>query len=78
MMEGSVGYDLISAYPSIIFPNKIAKIPLDIAMEFPEGTYGRIVARSSLASQFGLEILGGEVYFQIYFFKNDEFFRRNR
>ena len=57
--SGSAGYDLMAAYPSIIHPNKIGKIQTDIAMEFPDGTYGRIAARSGLALHYGLEVLGG-------------------
>lgn len=50
--SSAAGYDLYSAYDFLIPPNRVGIIPTDIAMAIPEGYYGRIAPRSSLATKF--------------------------
>ena len=46
---GSVGYDLFAAGPVTIGPHGKVLVPTDIALEIPEGTYGRIAPRSGMS-----------------------------
>ena len=50
--EGSAGYDLYSDGRYVIAPESSFLIDTGISLELPQGTYGRIAPRSSLASEF--------------------------
>lgn len=52
----AAGYDLYAATlnETIIPSHETLKIPTDIAIELPEGTFGAIFARSGLATKKGL------------------------
>lgn len=54
--EYAAGYDLYAATdkPLMIHPHETIKVPTDLAMEIPAGTFGAIFARSGLASKHGL------------------------
>ena len=61
--EGDLGWDLFLPYDIEeirLSPGQIAKIPIGIATELPEGFGAVIRDRSSMASR-GLHILGGEI-----------------
>lgn len=46
---GDAGIDLVAAEKIFIYPGESAVIPLGIAMKIPEGMYGLLTHRSSLA-----------------------------
>lgn len=46
--EGSVGLDLYARVPVTIAPHTVEKVPLNVAIQFPEGYWGLFAARSSL------------------------------
>jgi len=58
--DKSVGYDLASPNNYHIPPHSIEKIKTDLAFYFPDGCYGRLAMRSSLA-QNGVDVLGGVI-----------------
>lgn len=58
--RGDAGVDLASAYPYIIRPGCTVKVETDLSVIFPEGVYGRICGRSSLALQ-GILVGGGVI-----------------
>ncbi len=58
---GSAGYDLYSTDGFIIMPGHRVVIPTGVALELPEGTYGRIAPRSGLAVKHGVDVLAGVV-----------------
>merc|ERR1719254_90169 len=47
--EGAAGYDLSAAHPVTVAPHGKAIVPTDLVMAIPEGCYGRIAPRSSMA-----------------------------
>lgn len=47
--DGDAGIDLIAAEDAIIYPMDSMVIPLGVAMKIPEGMYGKLTHRSSLA-----------------------------
>lgn len=53
---GAAGCDLAAAIDSniMIAPHHTVKIPTGLAMEFPEGVFGAIYARSGIATREGL------------------------
>lgn len=55
------GYDLYSAMDSIIPPNSKALIKTDISVAIPEGWYGRIAPRSSVAWKYHIDVGAGVV-----------------
>lgn len=59
--EGSAGYDITSVVDAIIPPNGRLAVSTGIAIGLPEGTYGRIGARSGLAYKFGIDVFAGIV-----------------
>lgn len=56
----SIGLDLYSAETTEILPWSTAKIRTDLAIQVPEGTYGRIAPRSGLSLQ-GVLVIGGVI-----------------
>lgn len=55
-----IGYDVKSAITITLFPGIVYKIPTNIQIKVPFGTYARIAERSSLALE-GLSIKGGVI-----------------
>eukprot|EP00448_Togula_jolla_P020109 CAMPEP_0170591830 /NCGR_PEP_ID=MMETSP0224-20130122/12610_1 /TAXON_ID=285029 /ORGANISM="Togula jolla, Strain CCCM 725" /LENGTH=176 /DNA_ID=CAMNT_0010915715 /DNA_START=30 /DNA_END=560 /DNA_ORIENTATION=+ len=47
--SGAAGYDLSAAHPVTIASRGKAIVPTDLSMAIPEGCYGRIAPRSSMA-----------------------------
>lgn len=47
--DDSIGYDLCAAYKKTILPGGKAIILTDLSFQIPEGHYGRIAPRSSMA-----------------------------
>lgn len=63
-MRGSkdaAGWDLYACInePIVIEPHTTAKIPTGIATELPSGTFGGVVARSGLATKYGIRVCQG-------------------
>ena len=57
---GSAGYD-VRAPQDVVFPaGTVVKVPLDIAVEVPEGSYARLATRSSFAAK-RVHIVGGVI-----------------
>lgn len=54
------GFDLSSANEVTLYPKQCNKVETGISVELPEGTYGRIVERSSMALK-GLTVGGGVI-----------------
>ena len=59
--SGAAGYDLTSTETHIIPPGHRAVVGAGIAVELPEGTYGRVAPRSGLAVKNGLQVGAGVV-----------------
>ena len=57
----SAGYDLYSSEPVLIYRRKTGIIPTGISITLPEGTYGRIAPRSSLAARNGIDVGAGVI-----------------
>ena len=57
----AAGYDLTSTESHIILPGHRAVVGTGIAVELPEGTYGRVAPRSGLAVKHGLQVGAGVV-----------------
>jgi dUTP pyrophosphatase len=55
------GFDLSSAYDYVVPSKGKELVKTDIAIELPEGTYGRIASRSSLAWNNFVLIAGGVI-----------------
>lgn len=55
------GLDLYSAEEKVVQKNTRCIITTDLAIELPEGTYGRISERSGLALHHGIKIGGGVI-----------------
>lgn len=58
---GSAGYDLASAVDAVIPSKSRLAVSTGIAIQIPEGTYGRIAPRSGLAYKFGVDVLAGVI-----------------
>lgn len=58
---GSIGYDLYSAHNCEILPLQHTKVSTDIILVCPQGTYGRIADRSSIANNLNLHVIGGVI-----------------
>jgi len=59
--EWAAGYDLFAAKDDVVFAQKRALIPTDIALSIPSGYYGRIAPRSGLAYKHGIDVLAGVI-----------------
>lgn len=55
------GYDLYAIKGGTIYPHDAKTFELGISIELPEGTYGRISDRSSMAINKGLHVLAGVI-----------------
>nr|GME20052.1 deoxyuridine 5'-triphosphate nucleotidohydrolase-like [Ipomoea batatas] len=61
MFPQSAAYDLFSAADTVVPARGKAKVPTDLSIEFPPGTYGRIAGRSSRAWRYSLQVGAGVV-----------------
>ena len=61
MSGQAAGYDLISPQSYTIKPGQRVRIPLGIAIQVPEGTYGRLCSRSSVAWEYGVGVEAGVI-----------------
>ncbi len=59
--EMASGVDLYSPADATIPPHNSIILDTDIAVQLPEGTYGRIAPRSGLAAKHQINILGGVI-----------------
>ena len=57
--RGDAGWDLYAVEDGEIAPGERRLIGTGIAMAIPEGFYGRIADRSSMAYKFGMHVLAG-------------------
>lgn len=57
--DGSAGYDLYAVESCVVQPNARVLIPTGISLEFSENMAAIIKSRSSLAVQYGFDILAG-------------------
>ena len=55
----SAGWDLYAADNMEVMPGRMIKVPTDIAMAIPEGYFGGVYSRSSVATKRGLRIAQG-------------------
>ena len=60
-MPDSVGYDLFTPIDFRIEPKACKVIFLDYALGIPEGDYGRIASKSSLALNYSIDVKAGVV-----------------
>ena len=60
-MPDSVGYDLFMPIDFRIKPKACKVIFLDYALGIPEGNYRRIVSKSGLALDYGIDVKAGVV-----------------
>lgn len=61
--KGAAGYDLSSAKDMTVPAHGKALIPTDLIIAVPEGTYGRIAPRSSLAWKSHIDVGAGVIDF---------------
>ena len=59
--SGATGYDLYISETIIIPPHTRTLVSTDIAIQVPDGTYGRIAPRSGLAVKASLDISAGVI-----------------
>jgi len=57
----AAGYDLFSTEDYILEPKQRHLFKTGIAMEIPEGVYGRIAPRSGFAYKNGIDVLAGVI-----------------
>eukprot|EP01006_Ploeotia_vitrea_P034224 TRINITY_DN65726_c0_g1_i1.p1 TRINITY_DN65726_c0_g1~~TRINITY_DN65726_c0_g1_i1.p1 ORF type:complete len:171 (-),score=24.66 TRINITY_DN65726_c0_g1_i1:196-675(-) len=57
----AAGYDLTSAYDTVVAAKGKALIKTDLAIEVPVGTYGRIAPRSGLAWKHFIDVGAGVI-----------------
>jgi dUTP pyrophosphatase len=57
----AAGYDLFSLYNYTLYPHQRLLVQTGIAMEIPDGYYGRIAPRSGLAMKKGIDIMAGVI-----------------
>lgn len=58
---GDAGYDLYAAYDATIPEHRTIMVKTDIAVAIPEGYYGRVAPRSSLAYKHGIRVEAGVI-----------------
>ena len=59
--NGSAGYDLYACDDIVILPMNKALIPTGLAVEIPEGCYGRIAPRSGLSAKKFIDVGAGVI-----------------
>jgi dUTP pyrophosphatase len=57
----AAGYDLFSLYNYTLYPHQRLLVQTGIAMEIPDGYYGRIAPRSGWALKYGIDTLAGVI-----------------
>ena len=57
----AAGYDLFSLYNYTLYPHQRLLVQTGIAMEIPDGYYGRIAPRSGWALKYGRDTLAGVI-----------------
>lgn len=57
----AAGYDLYSLYNYTLYPHQRLLVQTGIAMEIPDGYYGRIAPRSGLAMKKGIDVMAGVI-----------------
>ncbi|RKP04755.1 dUTPase-like protein, partial [Thamnocephalis sphaerospora] len=57
----AVGYDLHAAKDVSIKPHSQEMVPTGLALQLPEGTYGRIAPRSGLAARNAVDVHAGVI-----------------
>ena len=60
MTKGSAGYDLYAIEDITIYPNDTKVLPTGITLELPDGYYGRLTDRSSMALK-GFRVEAGTI-----------------
>ncbi len=68
--ENSAGYDLSSAYETVVPKKGKALVGTDLSFTVPPGTYGRIAPRSSLGWKYFIDV-GAGVIDASYTYMND-------
>ena len=58
---GAAGYDLHSTENVCIYPGKRVAISTGVSIKMPEGVYGRVAPRSSLAVKHGIHVGAGVI-----------------
>ena len=58
---GDAGYDLFALENTVIKPFERKVVRTGIAVEIPEGYYGRVAPRSGLAVKKGIDVLAGVI-----------------
>ena len=59
--EFAAGYDIFASKDTVLKANDKAIVPTDLAMAVPEGYYGRIAPRSSLAAKHFIDVGAGVI-----------------
>ena len=59
--DGSSGYDLYSAIHTTITPGERTRVPTDISLTPPPGTYAQIQSRSGLSANHGIDTTAGVI-----------------
>ena len=59
--KGDAGYDLYAVTTETVKPSERKLISIGIAIEIPEGYYGRIAPRSGLAIDKGIDVMAGVI-----------------
>lgn len=58
---GSIGYDLCSTVDFTLPSSQMCSVSTGVAIELPEGVYGRVAPRSGLAVRSGIDVLAGVI-----------------
>jgi dUTP pyrophosphatase len=56
--EGDCGHDVYSMEYFELLPHERKKVPLGIALEFPDGYYCEVKQKSGLAVKYGIDTIG--------------------
>ena len=59
--NGAGGWDLFAVNGQVICPNTRVSIPLGLSITVPDGTYGRLAGRSSVALRHGVFVTAGVI-----------------
>ena len=59
--NGAGGWDLYAVNDQVIRPNTRVSIPLGLSITVPDGTYGRLAGRSSVALRHGVFVTAGVI-----------------
>jgi dUTP pyrophosphatase len=57
----SAGLDLHSAIQISIEPGQMAKVPTDLAIKLPTGTYCQILSRSGMKTNYNIKVKAGTI-----------------